>query len=97
MIKLIIILVLSMTEPPKLNSPTTQHCLDVENVAKKIMQGRQAALPKSLFKQITDEPIVDILVKSAYDVPMYDSEELQIVAINAFGLAWYEGCMSVKK
>jgi len=92
--KLTIAVVLALTISANVQARTIETCKTIEGFAEEIMKARQAGVSASeAYEAVQDSPILTPMVRAAYKLSAYNTEEYQEQAVSEFKDDWFIICM----
>lgn len=71
--------------------PSHKYCSGIENIARKVMIGRQAGIPISSWME-DPQILLEEIVVAAYEKPRFKSKGAQKWAVDEFTNQWYLRC-----
>lgn len=74
------------------NALTKAECAELSEAGERLMEMRQNGFPMRKIMAQFDSPVLQNIVKAAYDVPRYSSDEYQKRAVEKFGNRLYMDC-----
>ncbi|WP_305967426.1 hypothetical protein [Marinobacter salsuginis] len=79
---------------PSISLAEQPSCEDVSDLARDVMRNRQANIPMAEMMKATEGmPMVQSIIKEAYKIPRYGSEEFKRDAMTDFSNNWYMACL----
>lgn len=77
-------------------------CATMAGLAEGMMKARQAGVPmKTTHKTVMEtkeiRPLLEVLMKAAYNEPRYGSKEYQHRAVDEFASTWYSACLKMQR
>jgi len=92
--KLTIAVAIALTISANVQANSLETCKTIEGFAEEIMKARQVGVPASeAYEAVQESSILKPMVRAAYKLSAYNTEEYQEQAVSEFKDDWFIICM----